>query len=107
GLAAVRRAVEGAERLRAPAHLGEVVDRDGEVVQRWHAGLALEEVQLPIAEAEPDGREADIGHGQSLAVEELLVEAARALDVGGREGDVVEADSHGRSAASARASASA
>ena len=81
GLAAVGRALEGAERLGAPAGLGEVVDGDGEVVQRRHGRVALEEVQLAVAEAQPHGREADVRHRQPLAAEELLVEARRALEV--------------------------
>ena len=94
GLAAVGRALERAERLGAPAGLGEVVHGDREVVQRRHGGVALEEVQLAVAEAQPDGREADVGHGQPLAAEQLLVEARRALEVARRERDVVEADTH-------------
>ena len=105
GLAAVGSALERAESLGAPAGLGEVVDRDGEVVQRRHRRLALEEVQLAVAEAQPHGREADVRHRQPLAPEELFVETRRALDVRRRERDVIEADSHGSNVASARASA--
>ena len=94
GLAAVGRALERAERLGAPAGLAEVVHGDREVVQRRDGGVALEEVQLAVAEAQPGGREADVRHRQPLAAEQLLVEARRALEVARRERDVVEADTH-------------
>ena len=54
----------------------------------WRRLLALEEVELEIAYAQPAHREGEVRRGDLLHPEELSVEARRLLEVVGVDADV-------------------
>jgi len=78
---------------RAPRRAGKPSAKSSTATAKWCSGgdrrVALEEVQLTVAETQPDRREADIRDGQLLAAEEPLVEARRAREIRRRERDVI------------------
>ena len=96
---AARQLADGSERVRvADPELREpdverleVVHLQAEVVESRRLLLApLEEVELPVAEPEPDDGIPEGGRRQALETEELLVEARRLLEVPGRDADMIE-----------------
>ena len=82
--------VERAELLHAPVDGHELVDLEPEVGMRRRLARALEQVQLAVAGAEPEDREAEVRRRQRLEPELVDVEAPRLLEVVRDDADVVQ-----------------
>ena len=86
-----RAGVERAELLRLDVHGLEVLDVEAEVVVRRRVRVTLEEMELLVAEAEPDHGMAELRRGDSLHPEDVLVEPRRLLEIDRVHRHVVDA----------------
>ena len=77
-----RLAVQQPALLRLAIDGLEVVDVNGDVVRARSLGVfTLEEVELLVAECQPEHRPFELRHGQPAHAEQLFVEARRLLEV--------------------------
>jgi S-adenosylhomocysteine hydrolase len=86
--------VKGAAALGHPVDRLEVGDGDPEMVMAGRLQIALEQMQLRVAERQPLHGDAEVGRRDALGAEELGVEVDRLLEVERVDADVVDPRAH-------------